>query len=114
MEYVLSQKKVYSAQIKLRSKTSHRQKDPKICPQKSLNLEHLADHLLLGADEEAHDVIAQRVPVLVEEALHAVPHLTRVVLHTKLQRVHARPEWKKVHWKIREHSLEYIGVHWST
>ena len=65
-------------------------------------LEHLADHLLLGANEEAHDVIAQRVPVLVEEALHAVPHLTRVVLHTKLQRVHARAEWKKVHWKIRE------------
>jgi hypothetical protein len=57
----------------------------------STYLEHLADHLLLGADEEAHDVIAQGVPVLVQEALYAVPDLTRVVLHAEFQRVHTRP-----------------------
>ena len=38
-------------------------------------LEHLADHLLLGADEEAHDVVAQCVPVLVQEPVHPIPDL---------------------------------------
>ena len=54
-------------------------------------LEHFTDHLLLGADHEAHDVVAQGVPVLVQEALNVVPHLTSVVLDAKLHAVHPWP-----------------------
>ena len=45
--------------------------------------EHLRDHLVLGADKEAHDIIAQRVPVLVQEALNVVPHLRKNKFYEK-------------------------------
>ena len=51
-------------------------------------LEHFTDHLLLGADHQAHHIVPQCVPVLVQEALDVVPDLTCVMFDPELQRVH--------------------------
>ena len=53
--------------------------------------EHLADELVPRADHEPHHVVAQGVPVLVQEALHVVPDLAGVVLDAELHRGHPGP-----------------------
>lgn len=41
-------------------------------------------HRQLGGDEQLHHIVPECVPVLVQETLHTVPHLTRIVLDAKL------------------------------
>ena len=53
-------------------------------------LEHLADHLLPGADHQTHHVVSERVSVLVQKTLHVVPDLTSIVLDTELHAIHSR------------------------
>ena len=48
-------------------------------------LEHLTNHLLLRADHQAHHIIPQCVPVLVQEAFNIVPDLAGVMFDPKLQ-----------------------------
>ena len=52
-------------------------------------LEHLADHLLPGADHQTHHVVSERVSVLVQKTFHIVPDLTSIVLDTKLHAIHS-------------------------
>lgn len=49
----------------------------------------LCTHGQLAADEQLHHHPSEGVPILVEESVHGVPHLSRVVLHAELHGGHA-------------------------